>query len=153
MHVSYLQRDKSHVDLRQLILRQGLPVNISSVFPVLSALSFVAAFLFILPRNVQAEFYKYKDSSGALVITNKLEDVPKKYRKNVKVVWDDELTAKDPLARRSAAAESQRELQQRQHAQQLEKQQGGAGKLRPSDGKTLVITFDEETGQLIRTME
>jgi hypothetical protein len=67
------------------------------------------------------------------------------------VVWDEELAAKDPLSRRNAAAEAQRD-QQRQQTQKQEKQ-GGAGKLKPSEGKTLVITFDESTGQLIRTME
>jgi hypothetical protein len=107
----------------------------------------------MMSTDVLAEFYKYKDSSGALVITNRFEDVPKKYRKNVKVVWDDELVAKDPYARRMAAAEAQREQRERQQAQQHEKTQGGARKLQPSDGKRLVITFDEETGQLIRTME
>jgi len=99
-----------------------------------------------------AEFYKYKDSSGALVITNRIEDVPKKYRKNVKVVWDDELTAKDPHARRMAALEAQRQEQERKQAQQKEKQQAGPG-LRANDGKMLVITIDEETGQVIRRFE
>jgi hypothetical protein len=116
----------------------------------------VIATLCLSPLEVQAEFFKYKDSSGTVVITNKLEDVPQKYRKNVKVIWDDDLAAKDPLARRTAAAEAQRKQQQRQQAQQQEKQpakQGGDRKLQPSDGKRLVITFDEETGQLIRTME
>jgi len=126
-------------------------VKTSFLFRLTAACS-LAALLSHIPATAQAEFYKYKDSSGALVITNRLEDVPRKYRKHVKVVWDEELTAKDPLARRTAAAEANREQQQRQQAQQQEKP-GKAGKLRPSDGKTLVITFDEETGQLIRTME
>jgi len=71
------------------------------------------------------------------------------------VVWDDELTARDPLARRAAVAEARREQQQRSQTQQQSQQekQGAAGKLQASDGKRLVITFDEETGQLIRTME
>jgi len=120
-----------------------------SLLPV-SAL--VIAILLNLPSAARAEFYKYKDSSGALVITNKFEDVPKKYRKRVKVVWDEELTAKDPLARRAAAAEARREQQQREQAQQQEKQ-GQARKLQPSDGKRLVIRIDEETGEVIRTME
>lgn len=104
--------------------------------------------------SAHAEFYKYKDATGGLVITNRLEDVPKKYRKSVKVVWDEELAAKDPLARRAAAAEARRDQQQKQKqsAQQQEKPDA-AGKMKPSDGKTLVITFDEATGQLIRTME
>lgn len=121
----------------------------------LAAACFLAALLSLGPATARAEFYKYKDSGGNLVITNRLEDVPKKYRKNVKVVWDDELTAKDPLARRAAAAEARREQQQRSQARQQPQQekQGAAGKLQASDGKRLVITFDEETGQLIRTME
>jgi hypothetical protein len=123
-----------------------LPVSVLSVCILIIAIQIV------LPSAVFAEFYKYKDSGGALVITNRFEDVPKKYRKRVKVVWDDELVAKDPHARRMAAAEAQREQRERHQAQQQEKQ-GGAGKLQPSDGKRLVITVDEETGQLIRTME
>ena len=125
----------------------------------LTAACSLAALLSLSPASARAEFYKYKDSGGNLIITNRLEDVPKKYRKNVKVVWDDELTAKDPLARRAAAAEARREQQQRSQAQQQAQQQtqkekqDAAGKLQPSDGKRLVITFDEETGQLIRTME
>jgi len=121
--------------------------------PVISVCSLMVAIQIIIPSAVLAEFYKYKDSSGALVITNRFEDVPKKYRKRVKVVWDDELVAKDPLARRMAAVEAQREQREMQQARQQEKKQGGAGKLQPSDGKRLVITFDEATGQLIRTME
>jgi hypothetical protein len=104
---------------------------------------------------VDAEFYKYKDSGGGLVITNRLEDVPKKYRKNVKVVWDYELIAKDPHARRMAAAEAMREQQENQRIQSGKAQEtrGVAGTPKPSDGKTLVITIDEETGQIIRRME
>jgi hypothetical protein len=112
----------------------------------------IALFSLAAVSATRAEFYKYKDSSGGLVITNKLEDVPRKYRKNVKVVWDDELTAKDPHARRAAAAEARRVEQERKQALQKEKQ-GSEKKLQPSDGKRLVITLDEETGQLIKTME
>lgn len=111
-----------------------------------------AALVCTVASSAHAEFYKYKDSSGALVITNRIEDVPKKYRKNVKVVWDDELTAKDPHARRMAALEAQRQEQERKQAQQKEKQQAGPG-LKANDGKMLVITIDEETGQVIRRFE
>jgi len=127
-------------------------VNVPSSFSLISVVSVVAVQL-LFPGSVLAEFYKYKDSSGTLVITNKFEDVPKKYRKSVKVVWDEELVAKDPHARRMAAAEAQREQRESQQASHQEKKQGGAGKLQPSDGKRLVITVDEQTGQLIRTME
>ena len=119
---------------------------------VVISLMYAAALLASYPYSACAEFYKYKDSSGALVITNRLEDVPKKYRKNVKVVWDDELTAKDPHARRMAAAEARRQEQERKQAQQSEKPspQGGLNK---GDGKMLVISIDEETGQVIRRFE
>jgi hypothetical protein len=122
---------------------------------MISASALYLSVQFLLPTTTRAEYFKYKDSSGALVITNKFADIPKKYRKNVKVVWDEELTAKDPHARRMAAAEAQREQQLRQQEKQAqqEEKKGGSGKLRPSDGKTLVIRFDEETGQTIRTLE
>jgi len=128
-------------------------VNVSSFLPVMFFCSLLTVIPFLCPSDVQAEFYKYKDSSGALVITNRFEDVPLKYRKRVKVVWDEELVAKDPYAQRMAASEAQREQRESQQARQQEKKQGGAGKLQPSDGKRLVITVDEQTGQLIRTME
>ena len=121
---------------------------------VLSCALFICAIVVsvLLPERSRAEFYKYKDSSGALVITNKLEDVPKKYRKHVKVVWDDELTAKDPHARRMAAAEAQREQREKKQTEQKAKQ-GGPGMQQSNEGKTLVVTFDEETGQIIRRFE
>lgn len=124
----------------------------SFFLPLIPVSIAVTVGLLLSASNARAEFYKYKDASGTLVITNKFEDVPLKYRKSVKVVWDEELVAKDPFAKRMAAAEARREEQQRQQAPPQEKQ-GGAGKLRSTDGKTLVITLDEETGQLIRTME
>jgi len=101
-----------------------------------------------LTSTALADFYKYRDSSGAVVITNKLEDVPKKYRGRVKVIWDEELDAKDPLARRRAEADrlrAQREMDQEQRKP--------VEKTKPNTGKTLVITLDEETGQLIRRFE
>jgi hypothetical protein len=107
--------------------------------------------------DARADFFKYKDDSGAVVITNNLEDVPQKYRKRVKVVWDKDLEAKDPLARRQAAAAEQRELreqQDRRKAQQQEQeQQKGRGLKTPDDGKKLVITIDGDTGEVIRRFE
>jgi len=102
--------------------------------------------------DARADFFKYKDSSGAVVITDKLENVPQKYRNQFKVIWDKDLEAKDPLARRRAAAW---ELQQKREKEQEQeqKQKKATKKLQPSDGKRLVITVDEETGELIRTME
>ena len=117
-------------------------ISLYSVFCLIVATSF------LLQSEARAEFYKYKDSSGAVVITNKLEDIPVKYRKRVKVVWDDELEAKDPLARRNAKAEKQRELRESQHEQQK-----AAEKMKGSDGKTLVISIDEEIGQVIHRVE
>ena len=60
--------------------------------------------LLILPQLSMADFFKYKDNKGNLIITNRFEDVPKKYRNRVIVVWDKDLAAKDPVARRSAVA-------------------------------------------------
>ena len=116
---------------------------------------FFAGLLLFLPPDAWAEFFKYKDSSGSVVITNKLEDVPQKYRDRVKVIWDDELEAKDPRARKQAAAERQREQrdqQQKQREQQQELQKA-AGLKNPTDGKTLVITIDDQTGEVIRKLE
>lgn len=99
--------------------------------------------------DAKATFYKYKDSSGAVVITDNLENIPQKYRKQYKVVWDKDLEAKDPLAKRKAASRAihEQQAQERQEQKKVEK------KLQPSDGKRLVITVDEETGQIIRRME
>jgi hypothetical protein len=104
--------------------------------------------LLMIPFEAKAEFFRYKDSSGAVVITDKLENVPKKYRNQLKVVWDEELEAKDPLKKRESAA---RDVQQKKEPER--QQRGAAGKLKPTDGKRLVITVDEETGEVIRTME
>jgi hypothetical protein len=117
--------------------------------PSLHAASWLlAGLLFFLPPDVRADFFTYKDSSGAVVMTNRLEDVPKKYRGRVKVVWDKDLEAKDPLARRNAQADRLRE--QRESRQE---QQKSVEKKANTDGKTLVITIDEETGQVIRRFE
>jgi hypothetical protein len=121
----------------------------------------------ILPTDAGAEFYKYKDNSGSVVITNKLADVPRKYRDRVKVIWDDELEAKDPLVRKQAAAERQREQreqqqkqqkqqkqrEQREQREQQQERQKPAGLKNPNDGKTLVITIDGQTGEVIRRFE
>jgi hypothetical protein len=124
-----------------------LPVLLS----IPAATLLLAGVLSAVPTDAQAEFYKYKDSSGNLIITNRLEDVPQKYRRKVKVVWDEELEAKDPLARRTAAAEKLR--QQKEVQQEKPEQRKSSEKKNENDGKTLVITFDEETGQLIRRFE
>jgi len=99
--------------------------------------------------DANATFYNYKDSSGVVVITDDLESIPQKYRKQYKVVWEKDLEAKDPLAKRKAASKAIHEQQE----QERQKQKAAEKKLKPSDGKTLVITVDEETGQIIRRME
>lgn len=110
----------------------------------------VTVMLFILPQVSMADFYKYKDNKGNLIITNRLEDVPKKYRNRVIVVWDKDLAAKDPVARRSAAALERYEQQDAdKKAQQLTEEKKPSAK----KGKTLVIELDENTGQLIRRFE
>jgi hypothetical protein len=113
-----------------------------------AAVCLLAVWLLYPATDARAEFYKYKDSDGNLVITNRLEDVPLKYRRKVKVVWDKDLEAKDPLARRRAEADRVREQQQAR-----QEQQKPVEKKKENDRKTLVVTFDEETGQLIRRFE
>jgi len=113
-----------------------------------AAVCLCAGMLPFVPPDALAEFYTYKDNGGNMVINNRLEDVPQKYRQRVKVVWDKDLESKDPLARRNAEAEKiaeQRGLRQDQR-KTVEKK-------KTSDDKTLVIILDEETGQLIRRLE
>lgn len=121
---------------------------VSVNFPI-CALNMIIAFVMLLPQESRADFFKYKDDSGALIITNRFEDVPKKYRNRVKVVWDKDLEAKDPVAKRSAAA---REQYEKQEAANKTKQQTEANNS-AKKGKTLVIELDENTGQLIRRFE
>lgn len=113
----------------------------------LSALAFC---LLLLPSQASADFFKYKDDSGALIITNRFEDVPKKYRNRVKVVWDKDLEAKDPVARRNAALKDESE---RQDVAKQVQQAAAEKKFSSKKGKTLVIELDENTGQLIRRFE
>jgi hypothetical protein len=104
----------------------------------------------LMPSLSIADFFKYKDSDGNLIITNRFEDVPEKYRNRVKVIWDADLEAKDPLARRSAAAKEQYE---RQEAVRKSKTEAGEKKNGTKKGKTLVVEMDESSGQLIRRYE
>lgn len=110
----------------------------------------VSALQLLLPSDSRADFFKYKNDSGALIITNRFEDVPKKYRNRVKVVWDADLEAKDPVAKRRAAA---REQYEKQDAAKKAEQEAEAKKNLSKKGKTLVIELDENTGQLIRRFE
>jgi hypothetical protein len=109
----------------------------------------LALMLLLFSAEAEANFYKYRDSSGNVVITDNLDNIPTKYRKSYKVIWDKDLEAKDPLAKRKAAARARLEKQEQEREQQRKNEK----KLQPSDGKRLVITVDEETGQIIRRME
>jgi len=125
-------------------------VKLSATALVGIVMGLAAGLLLVAPHEARADFFKYKDDSGATVITNKLEDVPSKYRRRIKVIWDKELEAKDPLARRWAAAKEQ---QERQDAAQLPPP--GAQKKQPGSkkGQTLVIEMDETTGEVKRRFE
>lgn len=106
--------------------------------------------LLLFSTESRADFFKYKDNSGALIITNRFEDVPKKYRNRVTVVWDADLEAKDPVARRRTAA---RERYEKEDAEKKVLQEAEAKKNAQKKGKTLVIELDEKTGQLIHRFE
>lgn len=105
---------------------------------------------FLLETDARADFFKYKDSDGNLIITNRFEDVPPKYRNKVKVVWDKELEAKDAVAKKRAAAKEQFE---REESAQKARQAAEETKNASTKSKTLVIELDENTGQLIRRFE
>ena len=109
--------------------------------------------LLLVSVDAKATFFKYKDSSGAVVITDKLENVPEKYRKGCKAILDEDLDKKDSLKRRWAVSKEAREKQEQEKQGQEEQKRKAAKKLQPSDGKRLVITVDENTGEIIRTME
>ena len=81
---------------------------LSSLFTVL----FIIVFLLVPKQDAHADFFKYKDNNGDLIITDRFENVPKKYRNRVKVVWDADLEAKDPVARRRTVAKEQYEQQE-----------------------------------------
>ena len=119
---------------------------LSSLFTVL----FIIVFLLVPPQEARADFFKYKDNNGDLIITDRFENVPKKYRNRVKVVWDADLEAKDPVARRRTVAKEQYEQQEAANKarQEAEKKKNPVKK-----EKTLVIELDENTGQLIRRFE
>lgn len=119
-------------------------------FLITLCLSAVPALL--IPTDVIADFFKYKDDSGNLIITNRLEDVPKKYHKRVKVVWDKDLEAKDPLARRQSAAREKLEEREREAAE-LKVKQDSTNKRKAKKGETLVIEMDETTGEVRRRFE
>ena len=125
-------------------------MKISMKYSPCGLLTVAAVMLLMLPQVSMADFFKYKDNKGNLIITNRFEDVPKKYRKRVIVIWDKDLTAKDPVARRSAAALEQYEQQE---ADKKAQQQAEDKKTSAKKGKTLVIELDENTGQLIRRFE
>ncbi len=113
---------------------------------------FVTVLTLLAPVKARSDFFKYKDNSGALIITNRFEDVPKQYQNRVKVIWDKDLEAKDPLARRQAAAREQQEQRERQEADR-KAQQGAKEKKQAKKGQTLVIEMDETTGEVKRRFE
>src|ERR1035437_2616265 len=90
--------------------------------------------ILVVSFDARANFYKYKDSNGAIVITDKLENVPQKYRKQFKVVRDAELEAKDSFARRKAAAIAAQEKREQEQAQEQRK---AAEKKKSTNGKQL----------------
>ena len=128
----------------------GVAMKIPVKHPQCALFIVATVILLMLPQVSMADFYKYKDNKGNLIITNRFEDIPKKYRNRVVVVWDKELAAKDPVARQRADALEQYEQQE---ANKKTQQQAKEKKSPAKKGKTLVIELDENTGQLIRRME
>ncbi len=124
-------------------------MKIPSFVPSARAACLAAALMMLAPLVARADFFKYKDDSGALIITNRFEDIPKKYHKRVKVTWDKDLEARDPLAKRQAAAREQYEQRESARTEQQEPKQ----KKQAKKGQTLVIEMDETTGEVKRRFE
>ncbi len=116
--------------------------------PVTLLLTLISGIFTVAPAY--AEYYTYKDNSGTVVITNRIEDIPAHYRKSYKVIWDKDLESKDSLAKRRAAAQEQQEKQEKQNS---DKNLGNSKQPAPQKGKKLVITMDETTGEVIRRFE
>jgi hypothetical protein len=127
-------------------------MNSSAIPLFLSAFCLFTVTALLTPADVNADFFKYKDNSGNLIITNRLEDVPKQYQNRVKVIWDKDLEAKDPLARRQAAAREQQEERER-NAAEMQAKQESKNKRKAKKGETLVIEMDETTGEIKRHFE
>ena len=124
--------------------------EVRDFFQFLLTSSAATVMILMLPQVSMADFFKYKDNKGNLIITNRFEDIPKKYRNRVIVVWDKNLAAKDTVARRKAAALEQYDQEE---ANKKAQQQAEEKKTSTKKGKTLVIELDENTGQLIRRFE
>lgn len=118
--------------------------------PARTVISLCACLITLAAFDAHADFFKYKDSGGNTIITNRMEDVPQKYRNRVKVIWDKDLEAKDPVARRRAAQQEQMEQQKRQQTAQREQVES---KKKKKKEKTLVIELDETTGEVKRRFE
>lgn len=131
---------------------KGVIVRIATILSMHTIVYFVTVLTLLAPVNARADFFKYKDNSGALIITNRFEDVPKQYQNRVKVIWDKDLEAKDPLARRQAAAREQYEQRERQEAGSRAKQEAKEMK-KAKKGQTLVVEMDEVTGEIKRRFE
>lgn len=59
------------------------------------------------PEQALADYYRYTDDGGTVCMTNKLSNVPAKYRQRMKVVREAPLSAKDTKPKGPEAAEPQ----------------------------------------------
>ncbi len=59
----------------------------------LTCIALLFVFTVVRPLPARADYYAYTDASGAPVITNRLETVPRKYRAGMRVVKEDKPTA------------------------------------------------------------
>ena len=64
----------------------------------LTGLAGLCAIWLLAPEHPsRADYYRYTDDKGAACITNTLDAVPAKYRKKMRIIRDETLTAKDTL--------------------------------------------------------
>lgn len=93
---------------------------------VLAAIACTAGLLAVA-APASADYYKYTDDGGTVCITNKLANVPAKYRKRMKVVREASLAAKDTKQKVTEAAPLQAApAVQQEPAETAAPQEGGS---------------------------
>ncbi len=82
---------------------------------VARSILFTLFFLFSAPLLIHADFYKFKDESGGLSITNDYNSIPERYRTSVIVVKDADLEKKSQAREKLIRADRNSREQRRQH--------------------------------------
>ena len=111
---------------------------------------YILMIVMLIPTLSHAEFYKYRDASGALRFTDNLAEVPKDQRPKVQKYKepDDYLTPEQKAAKLKAARESTDTASPGQKTTSLEKTQATRMDLNKKK-----MALDQEYGELMKTKE